>query len=364
MGQYDPLGMLSPLLLKVKLMMRELYGASYTGSWDDPLPPAHQEKWVSFITSALQIEAFRVPRSVVQVRCSGLWLIAFWDGSLEAHASCIYSRTEAMEEDGGTAVKTALLFAKSRVAPMSGMTISKMEVQGLVQCSRSLLKVVLVLDTPVERVVMAGDSMCALMSLRRQGVAFKLFFQNRVAEAVNNLQQVEERVGILEETLKVATELNPADICTRGKAQPGDGTADSIWQRGPEFLRLPRELWPLTIPDDPGAVPEEEMRRGVLIGALEGEGAVYGLGNLLDKVLGSAKTLERAKGTLARVLKAKGTAGNSADHIRLTPTPDYLEASWVIMLRHEQAQVREMHGLETETETFNVPNIIKLNIDL
>ena len=51
---------------------------------------------------------------------------------------------------------------------MAGTTISKMEMQEMVQCTRSLLKVVLALDTRIHRVVMAGDSMCALMNLRRQ----------------------------------------------------------------------------------------------------------------------------------------------------------------------------------------------------
>ena len=74
-------------------------------------------------------------------------------------------------------VDSRLLFAKSREPPMHGTTISKMEVQGMVRCTRSLLKVVMALDTPIERVVIAGDSMCALMSLRREGVAFKPFFQ-------------------------------------------------------------------------------------------------------------------------------------------------------------------------------------------
>ena len=195
-------------------------------------------------------------------RAVNFTLVAFWDGSLEAHASCVYARSEVVTEDGQVDVQVSLLYAKSRVAPMNGTTISKMEVQGMVQCTRSLLKVVRALDVKINRAVVAGDSMCALMSLRREGVSFKPFFQNRVAEALNNLAQISEKVEILEETLKVPGELNPADICTRGKATLSDVTKDSEWQGGPGFLRLPRDMWPLTVPDDPEAVPEEEIRRG------------------------------------------------------------------------------------------------------
>ena len=124
----------------------------------------------------------------------------------------------------------SLIYAKSRVAPMVGTTISKMQIQG------SLLKVVLALDTVIDRVIMAGDSMCALMSPRRQGTSFKPFLQNRVAETLSNLRQVEERVRMLEQTLKVPTELNLADVCTSCKATLADIESNSVWQRGPQYL--------------------------------------------------------------------------------------------------------------------------------
>ena len=40
-------------------------------------------------------------------------------------------------------------------------------------------------------------------------------------------------------------EHNIADWLTRGK-QPGDIHMDSIWQRGPDFLKLPEPEWPIT----------------------------------------------------------------------------------------------------------------------
>ena len=92
------------------------------------------------------------------------------------------------------------------------------------------------LDTVIDRVIMAGYSMCALMSPRRQGTSFKPFLQNRVAETLSNLRQVEERVRMLEQTLKVPTELNLADVCTSCKATLADIESNSVWQRGPQYL--------------------------------------------------------------------------------------------------------------------------------
>ena len=75
-------------------------------------------------------------------------------------------------------VKAGPLYAKSRVAPMDGTTISKMELQGLVQATRSLLKVVKALDQRVGRLIVAGDSMCTHMCIRREGSIFKPYFEN------------------------------------------------------------------------------------------------------------------------------------------------------------------------------------------
>ena len=38
MGVYDPLGLVSPALLRGKLLLRRLYGPLVTGGWDADLP--------------------------------------------------------------------------------------------------------------------------------------------------------------------------------------------------------------------------------------------------------------------------------------------------------------------------------------
>ena len=71
----------------------------------------------------------------------------------------MYARTLSQGPWGEERVDSRLIFGKSRVAPLSGTTISKMELQGLVQCTKSVLKLVKALDQEVDRVIFAGDSM-------------------------------------------------------------------------------------------------------------------------------------------------------------------------------------------------------------
>ena len=119
----------------------------------------------------------KVPRGIRAFPQASVWLIAFWDGSLTAHAACVYARTKW---DG--MVKSHLVLAKSRVAPMDGSTVQRMELQGLLQCTRLLKRVINATKIAPERVTIAGDSMCAIMTLRKSGVNFRPFFQNRVGK--------------------------------------------------------------------------------------------------------------------------------------------------------------------------------------
>ena len=38
MGNFDPLGLLSPLVVRGKILLRRLYGPDSSLGWDDPLP--------------------------------------------------------------------------------------------------------------------------------------------------------------------------------------------------------------------------------------------------------------------------------------------------------------------------------------
>ena len=79
------------MLLTAKVMLRKLYGRNYDGGWDDPLPAALEWEWEAYLTMMLHSEEVVVPRALFSAEAPSLWLIAFWDGSLDAHAVVIYS---------------------------------------------------------------------------------------------------------------------------------------------------------------------------------------------------------------------------------------------------------------------------------
>ena len=62
MGIYDPSGLLAPLVIKLKLELRKLFGGEL--GWDDVIPKVNQEAWVALLTEILNIDSIQISLSV------------------------------------------------------------------------------------------------------------------------------------------------------------------------------------------------------------------------------------------------------------------------------------------------------------
>ena len=228
-SQFDPTGNMAPVMLYGKLMLRELYTAGCNLKWDDPLPKLNQEKWFDFIKAGLDMEGIRLSRSLVAEDAKEFWLVAFFDGSMEAYATCVYLRVRCIDAWGRERIETGLVLAKSRVAPLSGSSIPRLELQALVQCTRTVLRLTSYLEIPIHHLTIAGDSMCALQAAGREGISFRPFFQNRVSEVNSNLKEIAKVVTHVEPLMKIEGKANPADLVTRGRASLQDIGPQSQW---------------------------------------------------------------------------------------------------------------------------------------
>ena len=93
MSQYDPMGLICPLTIKLKIMLRCLYGPGLNLGWDEQIPEEHHRSWVEILSLFLQLGEIVLDRAVRPEDAVGYpELIGFADGSLEAYACAIYVR--------------------------------------------------------------------------------------------------------------------------------------------------------------------------------------------------------------------------------------------------------------------------------
>ena len=116
---YDPLGFVSPLSLRAKLIYRAT--CEEKGAWDAALSDDLMQQWTHWENNLpVQVE---VPRSLAVHRESieSIKLHSFGDASKSGVAACVYA---VVEQASGT--NQGLVTAKARL-PKQGLTIPRLE---------------------------------------------------------------------------------------------------------------------------------------------------------------------------------------------------------------------------------------------
>ena len=117
MSVYDPLGLVSPLILRAKVMIRRLQGRGQPIPWDEDMsreekpygPPSSQR----FKTAALcASQGWRLLQKGGEVH-----IVAFADGSLAAVCAAVYAVWPLPDPSAATFAST-LIMAKCRLAPL------------------------------------------------------------------------------------------------------------------------------------------------------------------------------------------------------------------------------------------------------
>ena len=121
---FDPLGVLSPWIIRGKILFQSTWCESKSTSWDDPLPNDKQRAVNNWWNHSSSFEAW-FPRSVSDLgRSKDILFHVFCDASINAYCTAIYCC-----HDG----ESVLVIAKSRLAPLSpALTIPRLELMAAV----------------------------------------------------------------------------------------------------------------------------------------------------------------------------------------------------------------------------------------
>ena len=222
-GVFDPLGLFTPVTLRSKILLRELWQEEK--EWDDPINDDQQKIWESILKDLNELDTIKLPRYVGNENCK---LVCFTDASGLAYATTVYLLTEI---NGKTTVN--LIFSKSRIAPVTSTSIPRLELLGVLIGTRSLNFVQKSLQIPVTKKILWTDSQCVI-SWIKSTKPLPCFVENRLKE-IKTSRDIEYRY--------VNTKDNPADLATRGKTLEELRNSD-LWWYGPKWLHQSEDSWP------------------------------------------------------------------------------------------------------------------------
>ncbi|XP_053964104.1 uncharacterized protein LOC128867038 [Anastrepha ludens] len=242
---FDPLGLLNPLMVTCKILLQQLWKLRL--NWDESVPQSIYTQWESFCTKLPLVENLRVNRLVACDYNSTIH--AFADASTRAYGATIYVVSNST---------SALLCAKSRVAPTKGVSLPRLELSAAVLLAELLEFVCKKIHHNPRNVHCWTDSMITLAWIKGDPSKWTTFVSNRVTKIQLLTQHYHWH--------HVPSELNPADILSRG-TKADKFIENSLWFHGPHFLTQDAQHWPLpscnAINDN--NIPEQRRQNIVLL---------------------------------------------------------------------------------------------------
>ena len=220
---YDPLGFLSPYVIRSKLLIQKAWLEAR--DWDELLPTPHQREWTKWFRELEDLELVKIPRCLKDPspKVEELSIHTFSDASENAYTAVVYAH---VYEDGN--ITPRLIMSKSRLAPLKAVSIPRLELLGALIGLRLTRQVCSALKIPTNGVTYWVDSMNVRYWIQGQSRECKPFITHRVGEILEFSAPNQWRC--------VPTDVNPADLGTRGLTVEELASAD-LWWNGPKFLR-------------------------------------------------------------------------------------------------------------------------------
>ena len=173
----------------------------------------------------------KIPRVLIpEIGFSDLSLHVFCDASEMAYGCGAYIRITYDDK-----VHVSLVMGKSRVAPLKPITIPKLELSSCLVGANVVKTIKSSLTTAIPRTVFWSDSAAVLQSLKNDTKRFTVFWKHRIQKIRKQSKDSEWRY--------VPTEMNVADLCTKG-LMPHQMEKAKSWFDGPKWLKEAPSEWP------------------------------------------------------------------------------------------------------------------------
>ena len=344
---FDPLGVVCPVTVLFKMFCQQLCEAKV--GWDDLLSDEFLERWSQLLSMLKGARLISIKRCVDQlVNSKAARLVGFCDASSKAYAAVVYLRVE-----DGDSVDVEFLAAKTRVAPVHGITIPRLELLSGLLLSKLLTSIrdALHSELTLADPVCFTDSKASLYWIQGVHHEWKQFVENRVT-AIRNLVPPEF-------WRHCPGKENPADIPSRGM----NATAlseSSIWLSGPDWLWHRTEEVASRNVSDIG-IPEEcrsEMKREDLTCSLIVSGTTKPLENISQVICperySSSSRLFRVTALVFRFIARLRKLFHSSDPPNSEVSTEEINQARLRWIRHMQAHMTEDKNFPTWKRQFGL----------
>ena len=222
---YDPLGLITPITTRVKVMFQLLCRKKV--DWDDAVENEVKIKWDAFLNELDRIKEITIRRFVfyeVKDDIESVEIHGFSDSSLDAYAAVIYLRVKTK-----VGIKVSLITSKSKVAPMKKFSVPRLELLACVLLAKLMQQVTFSISSQITAysVFAWTDSKVTLCWIKEKCKWWKPWIENRV---VSIRKVINEKLWNY-----VPTSCNPADIPTRSNTF--ENLIKTRWYEGPHLLR-------------------------------------------------------------------------------------------------------------------------------
>ena len=221
---YDPSCLLSPITVQGKELLQAAW--QHQKHWDQPLPDEIIKKMRTYLKNHHHTEHILISRQAIGVDPE---LMIFTDASTQALAAAAYVVSVINGKRIGR-----LLWAKHKLASVKGNeTVPRLELAAALMGTQLAFFVCKAFGWDLMTVTYFTDSLTVLWWLQST--------QALAPYVANRLKQILERSSY-NQWLHVRTELNPADLPTRG-TRPEALANHPLWWEGPGFLQQDPASW-------------------------------------------------------------------------------------------------------------------------
>lgn len=330
---FDPLGWLSPVTTKLKLLFQSIWQLDLR--WEDILPQNINQEWNQSKLDLQDINKTHIPRWLNCQENDTIELHGFCDASTKAYACVIYCKTPE---------SVVIVAAKSRLVPVKkDVSLPRLEL-----CAAELLTKLMktVQSCLVECDVKTfawSDSTAVLGWINGDPHRWKPFVANRVNQITKIIPP--------EQWDYVKSEDNPADCASRG-ISAAQLINHPIWWNGPKWLPSFKEE---SAPKKPKYSTQEESKKEYQSNVITKPYDNDVIGNLIT----NTSNYSRACRVLAWILRVFSRDQNKTQYL----TIEELKRANNILVKHVQHEefLDEITNLKNQTTLNSKSRLLPLH---